>query len=408
MIGHLVTLIWNRRRANALILIELVAAFLVLAGLGTAAAYHLDNARRPLGYDTAPVWAVSVGHGIARREGVPEAVMAEAMATTKHLLETARDLPEVEAAATALTGPILQGMRNTEKSDDPEIPPRGRGLIFDVDNVSDDFARVMGLQVLRGRWFGREDDGAAYEPAVINDDMARDFFGDADPLGQQVGSAGAKRPVRVVGVVAGYRQRGDLSPPVRYMFRRYIPGHAWELPYHRLLIKTRAGTGAAFEATLGQRLRAIASSTWSFGITRLDEARKSRTRFALVPLKAVAIVAGFLILMVVLGLTGVLWQNVAQRTKEIGLRRAKGATGLHIHGQILGELMILSAIAIALGSVLVVHVPLLGLVEGLAARVYLQGLAAGAVVVLLIISLCGTYPAWMAARVQPALALRDE
>ena len=49
MIGHLWKLIWNRKRANALVLAELMAAFLVLAGLCTAAAYFYTNAHRPLG-----------------------------------------------------------------------------------------------------------------------------------------------------------------------------------------------------------------------------------------------------------------------------------------------------------------------------------------------------------------------
>ena len=53
--------------------------------------------------------------------------------------------------------------------------------------------------------------------------------------------------------------------------------------------------------------------------------RSSAIEFALVPLVGVGLVAAFLMLMVALGLLGVLWQSVTQRTREIGLRRAKGA-----------------------------------------------------------------------------------
>jgi putative ABC transport system permease protein len=61
-----------------------------------------------------------------------------------------------------------------------------------------------------------------------------------------------------------------------------------------------------------------------------------------------------------------------------------------------------------LGCVLVAHVPLLGLLEGIGAGVYLEGVVAAIAVILLVIALCGYYPARLAARVQPALALRDE
>ena len=408
MIGHLCRLIWNRKRANALILTELVAAFLVLAALGTGVAYYRHNARQPLGYSIDDVWVAGVGHGITRREGVPPEVMKEAMATTKQLLQTVRDLPEVVSAAAAITGPIAQGMHNTQKSDDDSIPVLGRGLEYDIEYATDDFVRVFGLTVLRGHWFSRQDDGAGYLPAVINEKLARDFFADADPLGQQIGVGDGDRPVRVVGVIAGYRQKGELAPPIRCLFRRYIPGDPQELPYHMLFVKTRPGTGAEFQATFDKRLRATASPEWSFSERRLTEARNSIRRVELIPLKAAAIVAGFLMLMVILGLTGVLWQNVTQRTREIGLRRAKGATRSHIYGQILGELMIMTCIAVGLGLVLVAHVPLLGLVDGISAVVYLQGSAAAALLIACVTGMCGFYPARLAARVQPAFALRDE
>jgi putative ABC transport system permease protein len=408
MLAHLAKLIWNRRRANALILTELCAAFLVLAALTTSAAYYRHNAQLPLGYSMDDVWSVGVGHGISRREGVPPEVIAAAMATSKNLILAVRDLPQVIGTAAAVTGPGVPGISNTQKSDGDNIPVLGRGLRYHIDYVTDSFRQLFGLELLRGRWFGREDDGGKYHPAVINERMAQEFFGPEDPIGRQIGSGEHDLPVRVVGVVAAYRQKGDLAPPVRYMFRRYIPGAADELPYHRLFVKTRPGTGADFEKILDQRLRATAGPEWSFGVNRLAEQRAVARRLELMPLQAAAIVGAFLILMVVLGLTGVLWQNVTQRTREIGLRRAKGATRQHIYGQILGELMIMTAIAVGLGLVLIAHVPLLALIDDLEPGIYAQGAAVAALVIFAVTAVCGYYPARLASRVQPALALRDE
>src|SRR6185436_20475381 len=80
-----------------------------------------------------------------------------------------------------------------------------------------------------------------------------------------------------------------------------------------------------------------------------------------VPLGIAALVAAFLIVMVALGLTGVLWQNVTKRTKEIGLRRATGATARQISLQIMGETWILTTLALVVGSVIVLQLPLLDL-----------------------------------------------
>jgi putative ABC transport system permease protein len=407
MIAHLWKLIWNRKRANALILAELVAAFLVLAALATSVSYFVWNARQPLGLSSDGVWVAGVGHGIDRRMGNPPEKVAEAMTVSRQLLQVVRDLPEVEAVTAAATGPFVSGQRNTQTSDGDEIPVLGRGLIYDIDQVTDDFIKVFGLQVVRGRWFGRQDDGQNYWPVVINEKMARDFFGDADPVGQQIGRANGK-PARVVGVAAGYRQKGELAPPIRYLFRRYVPGDPEELPYHKLFIKTRPGTTAAFEDALDKRLRVSAPREWHFSTRYLPDVRAANRKVQLLPLIAAAIVAGFLMLMVVLGLTGVLWQNVTQRTREIGLRRAKGASRPYIYAQILGELMVMTTIAVLLGSLLLAHVPFLGLVDDMNGTIYLMGGGGAALLLFMLTAVCGYYPARLAARVQPALALRTE
>jgi putative ABC transport system permease protein len=410
MIAHVWKLMWNRKRANALILAELLVAFLVLAGLGTSAAYYLRNYRDPLGYSIEDVWAVDVGHGIARREGTPDEAMIQAQTVTGQLLQTVRELPGVLAVTGAITGPYVQGTRNTEYGDGDDVPALGRNLERDVDTVTDGFAEVFRLTLTKGRWFGKEDDGAGFRPTVINERLVRDFFGDQDPIGQRLGTSygsnGEKIPIKVVGVVAGYRQKGDLAPPLRYQFTRYVPLST--LPYHKLFVRTRPGTGPEFEELLEKRLRATAPPEWSFTVERLEDVRTGVRERELMPLKAAAIIATFLMLMVVLGLTGVLWQNVTRRTREIGLRRAKGATRPQVYGQILGELMVMTFIAVLVGGLLLAHIPFVHPIDDLTAGTYLQGGLAAALVLFALTALCGFYPARLAARVEPALALRTD
>src|SRR6185436_11964295 len=126
---------------------------------------------------------------------------------------------------------------------------------------------------------------------------------------------------RVVGIFSDFRQHGEFAGLENFHFYRFTYEGA---PSH-LLIKVHPGTTAAFEEKLSIKLRGV-SKEWSYEIEPLANMRESSFKMYLAPIVAAGLVAGFLMIMVALGLTGVLWQNVTQRTKEIGLRRAKGAT----------------------------------------------------------------------------------
>ena len=132
---------------------------------------------------------------------------------------------------------------------------------------------------------------------------------------------------RVIGVVEEFRQDGELSRPGNYLFYRIRldePDPKAALP-ERLFVRLRPGTPAAFEETLVKRAMAVADG-WSFEVQPLDTMRADKLREYTMPLRSSAPSPAFLLLMVALGLTGVVWQSVTQRIREFGLRRAKGAT----------------------------------------------------------------------------------
>ena len=87
--------------------------------------------------------------------------------------------------------------------------------------------------------------------------------------------------------------------------------------------------------------------------------REDKLRQYTMPLARVGTIAGFLLLMVALGLTGVVWQSVTQRIREFGLRRAKGATIANIRHQVLVEMVIMTSLALLVGVVLLAQLPLL-------------------------------------------------
>ena len=275
------------------------------------------------------------------------------------------------------------------------------------DGVTDDYAKVMRIPLLRGRWFGPEDDAAAMPPMVVDSDLARNMFGDADPLGQKF-TFGDGNDFRIVGIIAPFRKRGEFSQDKVQMAFDRVDLHGWrgEMP-RSLIIRVRPGTPAEFEEALTQRLHDIAPD-YPARIRHMDAMRRSVNRFFLVPVILGVVISAFLIGMVALGLSGVLWQNVTRRRREIGLRRALGATGGSVHLQILIEVALLATLAVMVGLLVVAQLPIIGMFTVVTPAAYAIGIAAALATIYALTLVCGLYPSWLASRVQPAEALHYE
>ena len=397
MIKHLCTLVWNRKRSSFLMIIEIFFSFLVLFTVVTLGVYCLDNRQQPLGYSYEDVWNV----GINMNQTSDDYWSPEQVDKVHQMFLALRDCPEVEAAAGALSVPYDLGGRSSR------LQIQGRNVETQVNEVSDDFKEVMGVQLMAGRWFEKADDALNWQPVVINQKLGRELFGSEDAVGKPFTPwASASNDVRIIGVVADFRQRGEYGGLSNYMFERKRLDDPQQRPPRNLLLKLRPGLTADFEEKLDKRLQAVARE-WSFEIQPLAQKRASQLKLLLAPVIAAGVIAGFLMIMVGLGLVGVLWQNVTQRTREIGLRRAKGATQQHVHTQILGELFVLTSMGLLAGIFLVVQFPLLDLIE-ISTRVFVLGLLASLAVIYTLTFAAGLYPSWLAAKVPPAEALHYE
>jgi putative ABC transport system permease protein len=122
-----------------------------------------------------------------------------------------------------------------------------------------------------------------------------------------------------------------------------------------------------------------------------------------------AVIASFMLLMVAFGLFGVLWQNTTRRVPEIGLRRAIGARASDIYRQIVVEQLLLGSLAMGVGLVLLVQLPLTGaFADTLNWPVFAGAAALSMTVIYLLSFVCSLYPGWRASRLEPAAALHYE
>ena len=417
MTRHLVRLIWNRKRQNLLLTVEIFCSFLVVFVVALVGLTYAINARQSLGFDIDRVWVIDVGRprgpigetdkaATAAREAAEREVFAR-------LLAGVRELPQVELAASSFTAPYVNSTWGSGVTLTDE-----RQLDFLYNRVSDEFVPVLSMPIVAGRGFTREDDAAADDPVLINLAMARTIFGDANPVGKVIpvkpdtnrpADRPPDKPKRVVGVMEDFRQHGKYSMPGNVLFDRMRIDVPERGTPERLLIRVKPGTTAAFEPVLVRRLQRE-SADWSFDISTMEALRDRSGKTYTIPLTVLAVLAGFLLFMVMLGLSGVVWQSVTQRLREFGLRRAAGASGVAVQRQVQVEMAVMTTFALIAGVALVAQIPFLPrprelvLVPG----IFVAAVALSAAAIYCLTVACGWYPSRLAARIPPADALRYE
>jgi putative ABC transport system permease protein len=391
-------LVWKRKRSNFLLTLEIFISFLVVFAVATMAASMIGRWRKPLGFDYQNVW-------MARIAFPPAAAMDEMSPEDRSVLNSlvreTRTFAEVESVAGDQLPPFGNGTWTSV------LQHAGRTYLVTSDTVTDDFAKVMKLRVLNGRWFAAEDETATAEPIVIDADVARTMFGTLNVAGKTV-SSGPDDSMRIVGVIAPYRKDGELSADsVNMVFHRLSLISAKGRVGRNMVLRVRPGTPADFEQTLIKRLHAI-QPEYPVRIQHMDQQREVMIKMYMAPAIVGGTVALFLMIMVALGLSGVLWQNVTRRTRELGLRRALGATGGSVHRQIIAEVALLTTLAVIIGVLIVAQLPILGLFKFVTPSSYTIGIVGALATIYGLTLLCGLYPSWLAGRVQPAQALHYE
>jgi predicted permease len=328
----------------------------------------------------------------------------------ERLMERVRALPGVQGASMAWSLPLDgsgHGLGGIER------PGGAEGFIeIDWNVITPGYLSAMRIPILRGRDITEADDRAAPGVVIVNETLARRFWPSQDPVGRQVrvgepsadGSDAGIRTLTVIGVARNhlYRSLGDdarsfIYVPLRQNYVRNL----------NLIVRTTAG-GTVFPG-----IRAAVREI-NPGLPVLHmQSLKEYTGIGLLPQRIAAWLSGCLgavgLFLTGLGLYGITAFSVGQRTREVGIRVALGASRRDILGLILRS-----------GAKLAVAGMLVGLALSLAAAKLIAGLLVGvnpwdpltfaAVAVLMggVLLVASYIPAWRAARVDPTVALRYE
>jgi putative ABC transport system permease protein len=324
------------------------------------------------------------------------------------LVRSLEQIPGVESAGETNIVPLSESGWSNKVWIDGHDPANGTECAW--SSVSPGFFNTMGIRLLAGRTFHSNDSPASPNIAIVNESFGRAVLQGANPVGQRFWrEATPHNPemrFEIVGVVkdSKYRDIRRVSPPVVYLPLAQDPHPS---SFAQILVRSNLPPSATLAAVK------TAVTQINPDITATYQVFDTMIRESLLKDRLMAWLSSFFgllaIILAAIGLYGVIAYVVAQRTSEIGIRMAIGASGRDILRMFLGETLALLAIGCAAGGAM-------SLAAGRAAGALLYGLKPHdpatfvlAMALLAAVAISSSYlPARRAARVDPMVALRYE
>ena len=335
------------------------------------------------------------------------------------LLDRIRGLPGVTAAGATGRLPLagVQGEIDPLRLEGRAFPPNTLPPLAEMRVATPGYFEAMGIPLRNGRLLERSDTERPTDAVVVSESVVRKLMESRDPIGARVahglaGVRGEQPWSTVVGVVGDIHGKALDEPPVGAVYYAMVnrPGvdKEWLARSMAYVVRTSAPPAALIAAV--RREVAQLDPTLPLAETRtlssVLEAARRAMRFSTIGFGVAALVGLF---MGAIGLYGVLSYVTTQRTREIGIRLALGATPASVRAAVLRRGVVVSAVGLAIG--LVVAIALRALATPLLYGVTpTDGVTLAAVcVVLLTVGVVATWlPARRAARLDPVRALRSE
>jgi len=371
-------------------IVEIFISFLVIFILAQSLVKFGVYYNEPLGFNYKDVWNLEININNLNDEDA-----REEMELIKNELST---YSEIINFSEAYNIPYVSGSIQTT------MELENKTIKTNMLLADDNYAEVLEIDVIEGRWFNPSDNASNYEPVIINRKLKEVFFGKEKAVGKFLEQKENKR--MVIGVIDQIKKKGELNDYGEILFKRINPNDPESWIGQNILIKMKQGTGIDFEEKLMRRLTNI-SNNFTLEIVQMEKMRERFFAKYAMMAYIFAFVSLFLEVNVALGLFGILWYNINFRKSEIGIRRSFGSTAKSIYSQIIGETIVLSTFSLILGSFIVFQFKIF-ISNWLRNDIFYISYFISILVIYLITAVCAFYPSKLAAELEPAEALHDE
>jgi putative ABC transport system permease protein len=395
----------SARARGALVIAEITLALMLLVGAGLLLKSFARIRDVNPGFQAARVSTFSVTLASDKYEKPDQRRLFAAA-----LLEEVRRIPGVDSAAVTFGLPLSgQSFQLTFEVEGRERPAANVEPRAQVRIVSPGYFATVGVPVIRGRAFTGADRSTSQRTLLISQETARRFFAGEDPIGKRLRFGwkqdGQELAGEIVGIVGDVRQRSlttGLTPHV------YAAFDQWPLDEITVVMRTSGDPAAplrAAQATVARLDRDLPVYD-AFTLETMIDRSLGQPRFYVTLLTVFATLA---VVLAVVGIYGIIAYTVQQRTREIGIRMALGASAERVVAMVVRHGLVLAAAGLLLGSVgaYAVSRVLRSLLFGVSVRDPFTFI--GVAALLGVVALLASWiPARRAARVDPLSAMRAD